>query len=1041
MTVPPSRQSSWMRISGSFWLAMGGLAALVAILLLALWLTRTRIAVDLGRHWLRDHGVAANLDVRRLSLTQFSGAVRLGDPADPDLTVDRLEAGYALTGPWEGQAFAVRLRTVRLIHPHLKLRVTARGVDLGSLQALIRELRKLPSGGPLPDVGVEGGRIRLITDGGEVHFSVDGDTRGGVLKGLRGRAEPFRIETAAWSAESQGGAVSLARTGGRLRGRLDLGPGRLRIGANQMQVGAVALVGDAPYPDAHGGLNGQIQASLTARSIDATGPTAQAQGGSLQASLSGRLATDAKGARFDGALTATGDTPNLMASGARVGAAAARLAVTRLTVVADQAGVSLGGQGQTRLAAGRIETPSGILSNLVAGIDIHGFQLRVRGGLPTLKATLSGSLAGRGALAERALRQIGKAVPDAGYAAATTRALRDFRIAAPSWRGVIAGRGGSFALVAPARIDTASGAHFTIKGSVQAATPARLVLSGGLQLDLKGGGLPSLSIQASHASFTAGALQADLAARGAVETAQVKGGRFDGAGRLTAASGRVRFDLTACANAAADQLALDPNPVDHLTVRLCRAEGPLLEAERGAWRARGRLMDVAGHMAGLAVALRKADGAFDIIGRGAGPARATLVVSHAEIADIGKTPRFMPVRGEGRIAVTDGQARGAFRVSTATGHPLGEVSLRQEIAGGAGRIDIDAHALTFSEAGLQPADITPLAAVLQSANGAAGFIGWFAWDARHSLASGGALTARDLSFKSPLGAISKVNSRMAFSSLAPLISLPAQSVTVARVQALLPITEIAAVFDLKADGVGLHEAVAAVARGHVRLEPMMAPFTGPSTITGALVLEAISLGDILAASNLADAVQTDAVLSGRIPFEIGPDGLKITGGRLASIGPGRLTISRKALTGGQAAGGAVAGAVSGAGIAKPGLTVADQPNFARDLAYQAMEDLAFDQLDATLTSQAGHRLGILFHLKGRHDPPKHQRAVITWRDLLTGHAMDKPLTLPSDTRIDLTLDMSLNFGDLVQALVAAWHDALQRPGAARRSDPVKAGPS
>ena len=75
-----------------------------------------------------------------------------------------------------------------------------------------------------------------------------------------------------------------------------------------------------------------------------------------------------------------------------------------------------------------------------------------------------------------------------------------------------------------------------------------------------------------------------------------------------------------------------------------------------------------------------------------------------------------------------------------------------------------------------------------------------------------------------------------------------------------------------------------------------------------------------------------------------------------------------------------------------------------------MENLAFEQLDASIDTQPGDRLGILFHIKGRHDPPQRARATIAVADVLRGQPLAKPINLPSDTKIDLTLDTSLNFG-------------------------------
>jgi hypothetical protein len=62
----------------------------------------------------------------------------------------------------------------------------------------------------------------------------------------------------------------------------------------------------------------------------------------------------------------------------------------------------------------------------------------------------------------------------------------------------------------------------------------------------------------------------------------------------------------------------------------------------------------------------------------------------------------------------------------------------------------------------------------------------------------------------------------------------------------------------------------------------------------------------------------------------------------------------------------------------------------------------------------------VFHIKGRNDPEKDIPAKIALRDLVTGRAFDKPIALPKGTPIDLTLDTSLNFGDLIKAAQQAF---------------------
>jgi hypothetical protein len=85
-----------------------------------------------------------------------------------------------------------------------------------------------------------------------------------------------------------------------------------------------------------------------------------------------------------------------------------------------------------------------------------------------------------------------------------------------------------------------------------------------------------------------------------------------------------------------------------------------------------------------------------------------------------------------------------------------------------------------------------------------------------------------------------------------------------------------------------------------------------------------------------------------------------------------------------------------------------------DFAYQAMENLAFTRFDAQVDSRPDGRLGVLFHIVGRHDPPQHQEITLSWMDLIRRRFMDKKLPLPSGTEVNLTLDTSLDLDDLLQ---------------------------
>ena len=103
-------------------------------------------------------------------------------------------------------------------------------------------------------------------------------------------------------------------------------------------------------------------------------------------------------------------------------------------------------------------------------------------------------------------------------------------------------------------------------------------------------------------------------------------------------------------------------------------------------------------------------------------------------------------------------------------------------------------------------------------------------------------------------------------------------------------------------------------------------------------------------------------------------------------------------------------------------------NAVQDFAYQALETLAFDQMTADLNSVANGRLQIIFHIKGKSDPPKPQTAKVAVTDILNGTALYKPIPLPSGTAIDLTLDTSLNFDELLKSYAEAWSKSLSPEG-------------
>jgi hypothetical protein len=88
-----------------------------------------------------------------------------------------------------------------------------------------------------------------------------------------------------------------------------------------------------------------------------------------------------------------------------------------------------------------------------------------------------------------------------------------------------------------------------------------------------------------------------------------------------------------------------------------------------------------------------------------------------------------------------------------------------------------------------------------------------------------------------------------------------------------------------------------------------------------------------------------------------------------------------------------------------------------------MENLRFEMLEAKVNSTDKGQLGILFHIKGEHDPKVAEKAKIGLLELLRGTAFQRRIPLPAKTPVDLTLDSSLNFDELLAGWKRAWQDA------------------
>jgi hypothetical protein len=571
-------------------------------------------------------------------------------------------------------------------------------------------------------------------------------------------------------------------------------------------------------------------------------------------------------------------------------------------------------------------------------------------------------------------------------------------------------------------------------------------IAGGFGMDVKGGGLPELRLAVSSYVYRqgekVGRVDADMQFDTSLDLGSLRGLHLAGAGKLQAAGNRIAFAAPECADLALAALRNDGmDRLRNLKGRVCdftlqiangrtafiardcadvsfdsllnngalligdargrlcgTMDQPVFVSDPAGWRVQADWSDTSGRMIAAQTAMANASGRFQLSGTGSDIKAGNVTVAQARLSDSLSEPRFLPLSASGGMTANGANWEGAFKLASSN-HPVASVMVRHSMATGAGTAAIEARGLAFEPNGLQPANLAPfLGSFGTRVRGHADFTGNVAWSAG-SFTSDGRLMFSDAEFQSRIGRVRGARADLAFSSLVPIALRPNQTVSAERIETFVPLEQVSASFSYTPAALRLEAANAAVAGGRVTLDPLTYSFAPGATTAGTLRLANVDLTPLIAAAGLSDRVNIMARIDGILPFTAGPDGIRFVNGRITSTGPGRLSIKRDALTTSVGVGG----------------DATAPPNAVQDFAYQALENLAFDQLEGMVNSQPMGRLGLLLHLKGRNDPMEAAEARVNALDLLRGRAFDKPLPLPKGTSIDLTLDTSLNLDELLNS--------------------------
>jgi hypothetical protein len=560
--------------------------------------------------------------------------------------------------------------------------------------------------------------------------------------------------------------------------------------------------------------------------------------------------------------------------------------------------------------------------------------------------------------------------------------------------------------IAPVEIAGAKGGALTVR-NLQLAGGVDSLSASGFRAALHGGGLPKLDAEVKDLVWSGGGLTAQARLNADFDYAMLRRAAFRGAGTLSWQAGRYGFTPTACANISLT--AFHPSTSDlakDIRTELCGTDGaPLLAGEGAHWRLLGQARRA---QAFLPLANSQIDDAavrLDFEGVGA-DFRGKATVGTARMTDKTAPIRFKPMLGQGTAALAAGVWRGQLAMASEKNLPLGDVTFTHTMASGAGSAHIAAPKLTFAIDKLQPEDLSPLLVAFRRSEGAVDFQGDIAWT-RDAITSRGNLAVNALDFLTPLGKAHTVKTKLDFVSLLPPQTAPGQDLTISRIDWTLPFSVVDLKFSFSPTAVKVDRLASEWAEGHAALTPFAINLADPGKVAGTADIKSINLENVIAASNLSNKVRLQGRISGTIPFTTGPDGVHIAKGHIAADGPGRLSVNRSVWAQGDAA---------------------ISSNAVQDFAYQALENLAFESLSAELNSVANGRLQIVFHIKGRSDPPQHQTADVSIKDILNGTALYKPIPLPSGTPVDLTLDTSLNFDELLKSYAEAWSKTLSPEG-------------
>jgi hypothetical protein len=500
---------------------------------------------------------------------------------------------------------------------------------------------------------------------------------------------------------------------------------------------------------------------------------------------------------------------------------------------------------------------------------------------------LNVAASGEAALPSASARRLAAELPILGdspaYAAAIARALTGLSFEAPGIRLA----GGAVALGAPVRLRAANGAgaEITPEDASPGATGGR---AGASAWPSRAAACRSSPADVDGLTVQGRDLTASGRFRAALDIPLAEDAVVEARGRVTTRNGAFGFAASDCLRLQASRVELGENDVEQLSTRLCPLAGtPIVQAGAAGYRVRGAFSETAALVPFLQARVTAGSGVLDAAGGPGGLTSVRARVASAEATDTAAEQRFHPVAITGTADLAGGRWGAALDIFDApAGTRLARADLTHLAEAGRGQVAITAADLRFTPDGLQPHDLSPLAAGMVSAvEGAVDFSGRIAWAEGALPTSEGLLTTTGLSFDGPLGRVVNLGPGLSFSSLTPLLAPQGQTLTAERIEAFTPFSDVRVELGLEAEAVLLQSASFRAAGGQFRVEPILIPFAEDRALSGAVQLDDVDLGALIEETGLADKVDLVAVVDGRIPFQSGPQGCASTAANCVRSAP------------------------------------------------------------------------------------------------------------------------------------------------------------